>query len=179
MPLGLLLLVVAYPLLELALLIKLGRMWGVGPTLALVIATGIAGALVLRTQGLAALGRMREAATSGWSAADPLVDGMLRAIAGLLLVAPGVLTDIAGALLLVPPVRRWVAGRMLAGMHTTGDVTIEVSEGEVREGEARASRFDPRGRHRTRQGAAPVIEGEFERLEERTADPRRPPPRER
>jgi len=144
MPLGFLLLVIGFPLLELALLIKLGQVWGVGPVIALVIGTALLGALVLRTQGLAALGRVRDAVEKGRPTAGPLADGMLRAVAGALLIAPGVLTDIAGAALLVPPLRRWIAEHMLARAGEATTVTVEVRDGEIR-----ASRFErPRGRRR-------------------------------
>ena len=54
-----LLLVAALPLLEIAGFVVVGGALGVLPTLALVIATSIAGSLMLRVQGFGTLSRIR------------------------------------------------------------------------------------------------------------------------
>ena len=54
-----LLLFVAVPLLELAILIKVGEIVGVGATIVLVISTAVIGVSLLKRQGLAALARAR------------------------------------------------------------------------------------------------------------------------
>jgi UPF0716 protein FxsA len=46
------------PIIELALLIKVGQIWGLGNTLALVILTGILGAILLKIQGISILRRI-------------------------------------------------------------------------------------------------------------------------
>ena len=93
------------PIVELALLIWLGgqTVWWV-PVL-LVIADGIAGALLWRWQGLRTLLRIREEMAAGRMPADAMVDGLLIFFAGGLLITPGMITDFAGFALLIPPIR--------------------------------------------------------------------------
>lgn len=93
------------PIVELALLIWLGgqTVWWL-PVL-LVIADGIAGALLWRWQGLRTLLRIREEMAAGRMPADAMVDGLLIFFAGGLLISPGMLTDLAGFALLIPPIR--------------------------------------------------------------------------
>lgn len=93
------------PIVELALLVKLGAetQWWV-PVL-VVIATGMAGAVLWRQQGLRVIQRIQSEMTAGQMPADALVDGLLIFLAGAFLITPGVLTDAVGVCLLIPPVR--------------------------------------------------------------------------
>lgn len=111
--LRLLLLFTLVPLVELMLLVEIGRVVGLGPTLALVIATGIAGAWLAKVQGLAVLGAVRADLEAGRVPTGRLVDGLLILIAGAVLLTPGLLTDIFGFALLTPPGRR-VVRRMVS-----------------------------------------------------------------
>ena len=110
----LLILFTAVPIVELALLIRIGRAISVGPTIALVLLTGMLGAALARHQGIRALGRIQAELAGGRMPTGPMVDGLLILIAGLLLIAPGVLTDAVGFVLLIPPARRLIR-RRLAG----------------------------------------------------------------
>jgi UPF0716 protein FxsA len=100
--LRLLLLFTIVPLVELFLLVKLGTVVGVGPTVALVIFTGVLGAWLARQQGLGVLRRLSDDLAEGRLPAEALVDGLLILIAGAVLLTPGLLTDALGFLLLVP-----------------------------------------------------------------------------
>lgn len=93
------------PIVELALLIWLGgqTVWWL-PVL-LVIADGVAGALLWRWQGIRTLVRIREEMAAGRMPADAMVDGLLIFFAGGLLITPGMITDVAGFALLIPPIR--------------------------------------------------------------------------
>ncbi len=113
MLLRLLLLFTIVPLVELYLLITIGGVIGVAPTIAIVIGTGVLGAWLARWQGLAVLRRIGEEMTAGRVPTDALIDGLLVLVAAAMLLTPGLLTDTAGFLLLVPAsravVRRVVA----------------------------------------------------------------------
>jgi len=93
------------PLVELALLVWLGgeTAWWV-PVL-LVLADGIAGALLWRWQGFRVLTRIQEDMAAGRMPADALVDALLIFLAGAFLITPGMLTDAVGFALLIPPIR--------------------------------------------------------------------------
>src|SRR5262249_35992693 len=102
MKLGLLFVFLALPLLELALMIKVGQWIGFWDTVLLLAAMALAGGLILREQGLAALTRALAAVRDGRPPIEPVVDSMFLMLAGMLLLVPGFLTDIAGLLLLIP-----------------------------------------------------------------------------
>jgi len=112
------LLFVAVPLVELALLVWIGKRVGLAPTVALVVVTGVLGAALARRAGLAAWTRFRAALAAGRPPHREIVEGLLVLVAGAVLLTPGLLTDVAGFLLLVPAVRlrvaRWI-GRRVTG----------------------------------------------------------------
>lgn len=102
------------PLVELWLLLRIGARIGPGPTLAWVVATGLLGAVLIRSEGIGVLRRILEEVRAGGSTALPLVEGALVLLGGALLVTPGLLTDLTGILLLLPPTRRLLAPHALA-----------------------------------------------------------------
>lgn len=110
------LLFVAVPLVELALLIWVGGKVGLTATVALVVVTGILGASLARWQGMATLSRFQARLAAGELPHEDVIDGILILLAGAVLLTPGLLTDTAGFLLLVPAVRagvrRWLGGRL-------------------------------------------------------------------
>jgi len=108
------LLLTLLPLVELALLLTLGRFTSVQFTLGFVIITGITGALLLRYQGLRAYRNIQRDLAAGRLPTDSLLDGALILVAGVLLLTPGVLTDIVGMTLLIPYCRRAYRGWIVA-----------------------------------------------------------------
>jgi UPF0716 protein FxsA len=90
------------PILEMALLIRLGQLLGFWPTIALVVATGAIGALLAKSQGLRVLSAIQADLATGQPPASRLVDGLLILLGGVLLLTPGLITDTAGFLLLLP-----------------------------------------------------------------------------
>lgn len=176
MPLALLLVVLAAPLLELALLIKVGQSIGVWPTVGIVVATAIGGAMLIRGLGLRVVTRAMADVAERRSPLMPVLDHGLMFLAGVLLILPGLTGDALGLLLLVPPVRRLLEGVIRSRASRAGWVVVETfSTGrEPRAGDGNG-RFG--GRSGRSDNGAPVIEGEFERLDETEADrPGRPKP---
>ncbi|MBL7131888.1 MAG: FxsA family protein [Candidatus Omnitrophica bacterium] len=98
----LILLFTVVPIVELALLIKIGQYIGVGYTLGIVVLTGIAGAYLAKLQGLITLRRIQGDINNGRMPADKLFDGVLILCSGILLLTPGLLTDLIGFMGLVP-----------------------------------------------------------------------------
>jgi UPF0716 protein FxsA len=97
------------PVLELYLLISIGRVLGAPATVAIVLITGIAGAALARREGTRVLRSWQAATQRGELPKDGVISSLLVLVGGVLLVAPGVLTDVTGLMLLMPPVRRRVA----------------------------------------------------------------------
>ncbi len=112
----LLLLFTVVPLVELALLIELGKVVGLPVTIALVIITGTLGAWLAKSQGVRTLTRLQQELQSVRMPADTMLDGLLIFIAGAVLLTPGLLTDLFGFFLLTPVCRGWLRGRIKAWM---------------------------------------------------------------
>lgn len=93
------------PLIELYLLITIGSYLGGGPTILLVLGTGMAGAYLARLEGWRTWRKIQSEWRRGVTPANELIDGVLILAAGLLLITPGVLTDVLGLGLLFPPTR--------------------------------------------------------------------------
>jgi UPF0716 protein FxsA len=98
------------PLVELYLLIAIGRALGPGPTIVLVLLTGALGAWFARLEGARVLRRWQEAMARQQLPKDGVIDGFLIFVGGILLITPGILTDIAGLSMVMPPTRRVIAG---------------------------------------------------------------------
>lgn len=105
-------LLIVTPLVELWVLIEVGRRLGTAGAVAIVILTGLIGATAARTQGADVWRRIQMDLSQGIMPATELVDGVLIVIAGIVLVTPGLLTDTMGFLLLVPPVRAAIRRRL-------------------------------------------------------------------
>lgn len=101
---------VLFPLLELAVLIKVGSAIGVLPTLLLIIATAVLGGLLLRVAGVATAWRAQERLARGELPEQEMLEGLLIAVGGGLLLLPGFVSDLIGLICLLPPSRRLLAG---------------------------------------------------------------------
>jgi UPF0716 protein FxsA len=108
------------PLAEIALFVVIGGRIGVFATIAIVIATAIAGAWLVRRQGLETLNRARADIERNVVPTGAMSEGLAILVAGAFLLTPGFLTDTIGFALLIPPVRRsliaaigsWLASRV-------------------------------------------------------------------
>ena len=106
------LLFVLVPLVELFILVQIGEVVGLLPTLALVLLTGAAGAALARREGLRVLWSFQSELAQGRLPQQQILDGLSVLVGGAFLVTPGVLTDLAGLALLFPPTRRVVQRRV-------------------------------------------------------------------
>lgn len=121
------LLFVVVPIVELMVLIQLGQAVGLGPTLLLVLATGVGGAMLARAEGLRTFLRFQGEVASGEMPSQSIFDGISVLIGGVLLLTPGLLTDVLGFSLLVPFTRRWLQRRAkgaLARAAANGSIQI-------------------------------------------------------
>lgn len=118
----LILIFLGVPILEIAVFIQAGDIFGLWPTLAAIVATAILGGLIIRAQGLATIARARHNLDEGRAPVEEVFTGICLLVAGALLMTPGFLTDSVGFLLLVPPVRRslgqWLMRSMMKGKNT-------------------------------------------------------------
>lgn len=98
-------LLLAIPILEIAVFILVGNAIGLWPTLGLVILTAVIGSILLKQQGISTLARIQTEIGAGRVPGRDLVSGVMIAMAGVLLLTPGLVTDALGFLLFVPGVR--------------------------------------------------------------------------
>ncbi len=152
----------ATPFAEIALLVYVGGVIGLWPTLIIVAATAATGAALLRYQGLKAWLGARDSMARGEMPLREIFDGMCLLLAGAFLLTPGFITDGFGALLLAPPVRaglrHWLGRRMV------------LMESAVPDNGGAAST----GWNRPRDGT--VIDAEYEVVEEAPDEDGNEPP---
>lgn len=103
------------PLVEILVIIAVGRAIGGWPTFLLLVAESALGAWLVRREGGRAWRALREALSTGRMPAGELADAALVLVGGTLLLTPGFVTDVAG-FFFVLPLTRPVARRLLTGL---------------------------------------------------------------
>lgn len=118
----LVILFIVLPITELYVIIQVGELIGIWPTLALLLLDAIGGSLLLKHQGRGAWRRFNEALAQRRFPGREVVDGVLIVIGGTLLVTPGFITDIIGLFFLIPPTR--ALARALLRRLTIGRIAV-------------------------------------------------------
>src|SRR5271170_616542 len=134
------LLLLLWPIAEIAVLILVADWIGIGWTLLALLAAGLAGILVIRVLGAASLAELRGALERQEPPAGPLLRGACVLLAGMLLILPGFIGDAVALLLLIPPLRAALLGALwrgagrawAAGARRAGGGTV-IIEGEYHE----------------------------------------------
>lgn len=151
-----LLLFLLFPLLELAVMIKVGSAIGVLPTLLLIVLGVLVGGMVLRLAGVATAWRARERLARGELPEQEMLDGLLVAIGGGLLLLPGFISDLLAVPCLLPFTRHFLLNRLRR----------RTEEQALR----RRAFFDDlsaqSGQSRPEASRPNVIEGEYERRDD-------------
>lgn len=124
-------LLLAFPIVEIYVLIKVGALIGAIPTIALLVFSVVLGTLLLRWQGFELVRRVRLSLGSGELPAGEVLEGTLVLVSGILFLLPGFVSDVLALLLLVPAVRRRAALWLLARRRSDG-TTGGQGEGAVR-----------------------------------------------
>ena len=122
MPLLLIVLFIVVPIAELYVIIQVGQLIGVWPTLALLLADALLGSWLVKHQGRGAWRRFNEALAARRFPGKEVADGVLIVIGGTLLLTPGFITDVFGFFLLIPPTR--AISRRLLKRFTIGRFTV-------------------------------------------------------
>ena len=132
---SLVLLFVAVPLLELYILIHVGGLIGILPTIGICILTAVLGASLLRYQGLQTIARVQAKLSQGEIPATDMLEGVILLLCGFLLLTPGFFTDVIGFLCLVPPFRTFMATRILSQLLVKGSASSTTHHSVTIEGE--------------------------------------------
>lgn len=107
-----LILFIAMPIIEIAVLLRVGDALGWFPTLGIVVLTAVVGTAMLRQQGLATLNKARQRMGAGEMPAQQMLEGVLLMVGGVLLLTPGFVTDAFGFACLLPWSRQWLAKKI-------------------------------------------------------------------
>jgi UPF0716 protein FxsA len=114
------LLFIVMPVVEMWLLIEVGSEIGALYTIGLVLLTAIIGVRLLRQQGFNTLWRGQRKLEEGQLPAQEIVEGIVLAISGALLLTPGFITDAIGFAGLFPPLRSLFISQLLRNMVIAG-----------------------------------------------------------
>ena len=114
------LLFIVMPILETWLLIQVGSQIGALPTIGLVLLTATIGFQLLRRQGFETLWRGHRKLEEGQLPAGEIVEGIILAVSGALLLTPGFCTDAIGFAGLLPPLRAVAVRLLLKRVVVTG-----------------------------------------------------------
>ena len=93
------------PIIELYVMVQIGKVIGPVITILIIFITAFIGAKLTKAQGLQAIKNGRSALMSGKLPHKEVIDGVLIIIAGAVLLTPGFLTDLLGFSLLIPNLR--------------------------------------------------------------------------
>nr|WP_275658443.1 FxsA family protein [Vibrio sp. Isolate25] len=104
------------PIIEIGLFISVGGYLGLWPTIALVLITAFAGASLVRSQGLQTLMSVQNRLQQGELPAQKILEGVMLAVSGVLLLTPGFMTDALGMLVLLPAPRAAMAKYLMSKM---------------------------------------------------------------
>lgn len=130
-------LLIVVPIVELWVIVQVAGSIGVLETIALLIVVSVAGAWLLRQQGVQTWRRLQAALQRGEAPTKEVTDGALILFGGALLLTPGFVTDAIGIVLLLPPSRaaikgaarrslaRWARRRTGIRVYTTTAVNVE------------------------------------------------------
>lgn len=166
MALLLVLLFLALPVAELAVILTVAHSIGVLNTIGLLILVSAVGAWLAKREGIGVYRRVQAALARGVMPDREVADGFLILLAGALMIAPGFLTDCVALLLLFPPTRVGFRRVLLAAVAKRGRVAVVTGGRGAWGGPGRAGRADDvwdaesweddvPGRHRGELGGRP------------------------
>ncbi len=165
----------AFPILEIGLLIRVGQGIGLWRLALIVVVTAVLGASVIRRTGLAVLTRARAQVEARRPGFEPLFDGLLLLTSGMLLIFPGLISDVLGLTLLIPPVRQFLVQRIFPKLSSF--TTFEMKSDRATSSnpssssgfENDAQSFDPASFDAASTDGV-TIEGEYERIKDEPVD---------
>lgn len=139
------------PLVEIWGILAVGSWIGGWSTMSIIVLTALAGTVLLKREGIQTLTRAKNKLDAGQIPVHEVLEGVLLAVAGALLLTPGFFTDFIGIFLLVPYGRTLIIAQLsksvvVAQMSSTGP-----GAGSSHAGGQNAS------------GGGSTIEGEFRR----------------
>ena len=177
-------LLIVLPIIEIVVLVKVGGLIGVLPTIALILLTAMIGVFLLKRQSWETMQRAQAKMGSGQIPAQEMAEGLFLAVGGALLLTPGFVTDFIGFCCLLPFTRQLLLAKCIAPImksfnFQTGSMGAgfghysqgNTFEGNTYEGHAEEHSETPfrvdQQKHKNspseRNGDSDIIDGEYRR----------------
>lgn len=163
----LLVLFIVVPIIEIGLFIQVGGFLGLWPTIALVIVTAFVGASLVRSQGIQTLMSVQSKMQQGELPAQQILEGVMLAVAGVLLLTPGFMTDALGMLVLLPAPRAMIAKQLMSRVKVANSSSSFYSHSNFQQGG-----FEQRNPFQDQQ-QGDTFEGEYEKKDDDDNDKNR------
>ena len=124
--------IIAIPLIEIYLMIKVGGMIGAFNTIFLILFTAVTGIYFAKLAGLNAMRSGLSQLIKNEVPIYEIISGAALALAALLLIIPGFLTDLVGFLLIIPVTRKFFI-RPIASKFNKKKTNGDIIEGKFEE----------------------------------------------
>jgi len=115
------------PFIDLYLLIQLTEMIGFLETLGIVFLTGIIGAAVVKREGRGLLAKLQTSVTAK-EVSRNVLEGVLLAAGGLMLISPGLITDFIGIMFVWRPTRERLMLKLVDKFKDSASMRFEVRQ---------------------------------------------------
>ena len=125
----LLLLIIAIPIIEIYLFIKVGSQIGAFNTISLIFITAFLGIVYARYEGFSTLRSGMSQIVKNKLPVYQIISGAALAFAALLLILPGFGTDLIGLLIIFPPTRKLIL-KKVSNERTTNNKKQDYINGE-------------------------------------------------
>ena len=126
-------LILALPLIEIFLMIKIGAIVGAMNTVLLIVFTAIAGLFFVRIAGLNTIRSGFNQLINNKIPIYEIISGAALAVAAVLLIIPGFLTDFIGLLLIIPFTRNFLIKIISSKFRNNKNLKSDFIEGNYEE----------------------------------------------
>lgn len=114
------------PFVDFYILVQVAEQIGFWNTLGIILLTGLAGAEIVRREGVYVLRKIQTSVTAGEISRNALEIGLL-VLGGLLLIVPGLITDLFGFIMIIRPVRERLAVKISMKGKNSDNFQVEIS----------------------------------------------------
>ena len=125
--------IIAVPLVEIYIMIKIGHIIGAFNTIFLILFTAFAGIYYAKLEGLNTLRSGFQQLVKNELPFYEIISGAALALAAVLLIFPGFLTDIIGLMLIIPPTRKLFIKFISSKIKKRDKTESDIIEGEYEE----------------------------------------------
>ncbi|MFB6144231.1 MAG: FxsA family protein [Candidatus Nanohaloarchaea archaeon] len=119
----LIVLMLLLPFIDIYLLVVLTGEIGLPAVLLLVVSTGVIGAFILKREGVQLLKKLQTSVTAK-EVSRSLLEGLVLAVGGLMLLSPGFVTDALGLAFVLRPTRERITLRVSQRLESSGDFEV-------------------------------------------------------